>query len=95
VNVVMVRAPRRLVFHVRRVLSQWIEGEVTWNSGFGIAWQSPGAKARRMLHPIRVFVEILSFGGYDFPSTRRSLRCPGLGEQPAGNFGWMLESEEN
>ena len=98
VNVVMVpRARADSVFHVRRVLSQWSEGEVTWNSRLsGVAWQSPGAEGPADASPNpSSSVEILSFGGYDFPSTAGLVAdVQAWVDNPAGNFGWMLESED-
>ena len=98
VTVVMVPLGRAdSVFELRRVLSQWNEGEVTWNSRLaGVLWQLSGAEGPADTSPNPSSeVQILDLGGYTLPSTPALVAdVQAWVNSPANNFGWIFQSED-
>jgi len=84
-------------FQVRRVLSQWSEFELTWNSRLNnTAWQSPGAEgAADTAQNGSSAVEVFAEGSYTFPSSSDLVAdVQAWVNDPAHNFGWLMQSED-
>src|SRR5215472_16226054 len=84
------------VVDARRLLRDWNEDEVTWDSpSAGQSWQAPGADGFQdsaALPSSAIFVTDPSF--YVFPSQAGLVAdVQAWVDDPASNFGWLLASE--
>ena len=82
-------------FEVRKLLSDWDEGAVTWNSRLlDVLWESPGAEGPSDSSP-NVSSTVPVGGqaaGYTFPSTTALVAdVQDWVNNPGNNFGWLLE----
>src|SRR2546423_14469827 len=85
-------------FEVRKLLSDWDEGAVTWNSRLlDVLWESPGAEGPSDSSP-NVSSTVPVGGqaaGYTFPSTTALVAdVQDWVNNPGNNFGWLLESQD-
>jgi hypothetical protein len=100
-TVTVVRAPisgrADSLFQLRRVLSPWSESGVTWNSrSAGVPWESPGADGAADSVPNgSSAVDVFTEGSYTMPSSASLVAdVQAWVNDPAHNFGWMLQSAD-
>ena len=84
-------------FGVHRLLEDWDESNVTWNSRLaGVAWSAPGASgtADSVPNPSAT-VFVTGLGNYTFSATANLISdVQAWLDDPTINFGWLLLSEE-
>ena len=83
-------------FDLRRILQNWSETSVTWNQHLpGAPWASPGAMGPGDCAAASSSVFVSGLGTYTFPSTPALVAdVQSWADQPSGNFGWLLVSEQ-
>ena len=89
--------PENSTFELRRLLSDWTEGDATWNSRLpGIAWQVPGADGELDRFPFPSSTVPVAGPGTDvFGSTPTLVSdIQGWVDDPSSNFGWLLLSQD-
>src|SRR4051812_10511092 len=88
--------PANSIFEVRKILQNWGEFDVTWNSRLpGTSWESAGASGAGDVDGLASSSTLVLLNGtYDFNSTSELVAdVLGWVNNPASNFGWLLISE--